>query len=158
MNNDGIADSSAVPGTDGNTSFKLDFSDPGSYTVRIRLFDDQNNVLLSSVLSIVVSSFTDRAQTVKQIYADLLSRLAAGTLPSAMRTLTASAQDQYGPVFTLLGDSLAAEALAARTIGRVMIAPEFAELTVTKSEDGQLRAFRTYLIQGEDGIWRIDSM
>ena len=76
-----------------------------------------------------------------------------------MRTLTASAQDEYGPVFTLLGDSLAAEALAALSDrAGLMIAPEFAELTVTKSEDGQLRAFRTYLIQGEDGISRIHSM
>jgi hypothetical protein len=100
----------------------------------------------------------DKYNLVKDVYTDMVNRLKAGTPSTALSLFFGHSRALYEDIFNKLGADLGLAADQLGAIGSIGIAPEMAELVVVRDIVGTRKAFMIYLMRGEDGIWRIESM
>ncbi|MBC7624802.1 MAG: hypothetical protein H7232_15620, partial [Aeromicrobium sp.] len=131
---------------------------PGIYEVRVTVKDALGGVIYSTTKRVTVKSAVEQIAMVRAVYANLTDRLKAGNKTAALSLFFSHAQTKYGEVFTALGANLA---LAAAQLGETVVitaSEENAEIVVVRTVAGQQTTFLVYLLRGEDGIWRIESM
>ena len=68
------------------------------------------------------------------------------------------ARDRYSSVFAALGTSLPTIAGQLGNLSNIALTEDMAELTVTRQVGSDMQLFMIYLIQGSDGVWRIETM
>jgi hypothetical protein len=150
----GVADGSMF---DGETLVKLTFTAAGVYTPTVTVTDTAANTYTQTA-AIMVQDKAALDQMLKAVWGDFMNSLATGNKDVAMRKLGGPAQAKYGPVFDVLGPHLgdilaswSAPTVASRDGG-------VAELGINRIVSGVQRLFLIYMIQGYDGIWRIDAL
>jgi hypothetical protein len=79
-------------------------------------------------------------------------------IDGAVSFFTGSRQDKYREIFTLLQADLAGAVDELGELSSSNISSNYAELVITRNENGVDYAYLVYLIRSEDGVWRIDGM
>lgn len=149
-------------GTDYATSsptvpFTVTYASPGVYATRVTLRDEQAALYVRD-LRIVVLDPAALDATFRGLWSRLNAALSAGDTPAALGTLSAPAAAKYGPVFDALKPEL--PGIVASYTGFVLLemSPSLAEYVLTRTIDGQPRAFLVTFLLGADGVWRIEAM
>jgi hypothetical protein len=88
----------------------------------------------------------------------MLNRLRENDIDGALLHFTASRQDQFREIFTLLQDDLSRTIDELAELTASNLSSNYAELIVTRDEEGIDYACYVYLIRAEDSVWRIDGM
>ncbi|MBB5209333.1 hypothetical protein [Chiayiivirga flava] len=94
-------------------------------------------------------------------FGTLRTRLAAGTIPAALKTLNPALQDRFEPFWTSIAPQLPSIAGTLGTIIDGRFSSTEAELLLARpieGQPGQSNAFRMQWSVGTDGVWRIDAM
>jgi hypothetical protein len=97
-------------------------------------------------------------QLVKGVFTDMVNRLKAGTNSTAHNLLFGYARSTYDDIFTKLGADLPAIANQLGTVESINFSKSSAEVVMSRTVNGTKQIFMIYLMRGEDGIWRIESM
>ena len=88
----------------------------------------------------------------------MLHQLRMNDIDAALSFFTGSRQEKYREIFSLLSSDLAGAVDELGELSASNISSNYAELIVTRNEDGVDYAYFIYLIRSEDGVWRIDGM
>ena len=134
------------------------YNQPGTYRVEVIVKDTMDVVIYSKAHIVVVKSAMLHIALVKSVYLDLMERLAAGNKNSALKLFFSHAQVKYGEIFTALGTTLATAAGQFGALAVTTADEEHAEIGVVRTTDGIERSYLIYLLRGEDGVWRLESM
>ncbi|MBK6981869.1 MAG: hypothetical protein IPH30_10495 [Betaproteobacteria bacterium] len=100
----------------------------------------------------------DKYNLVKGAYTDMVNRLKAGTNTTALNLFFGHARDTYEDVFNKLGTDLPTIANQLGTVESISFSKSSAEVVMSRTENGTKQIFMIYLMRGEDGIWRIESL
>jgi hypothetical protein len=136
----------------------LTYSVPGTYTISVKVYDAANVVIYSAYRRIRAYGADETGNKMITLYNDLISRLGNTDPAGALRLFTGNAAARYSPVFTALGSTLPS---VARQLGNPIGGAGTAtwgELSILRNTTSGNQVFMLYMMRGEDGIWRIDSM
>jgi hypothetical protein len=134
------------------------YTKPGVYHPWAAIKNSSGAVIWSSTKFVVVSGPLDSFQVVRNVYLQMVDYLKAGNKTDALRNFFGHAQAKYSEIFTALGADLAVFATQLGTIGAVTIAGDTAEIVLVRDVNNTRQSFTIYLMRGEDGVWRIESM
>jgi hypothetical protein len=126
--------------------------------VKVTVKDSVNVAIYSDTKRVTVRAATDNIAVARAVYKNLIDRLKAGNKTAALGLFFSHAQVKYDEIFTALGTNLAAAAAQLGETAVITAGEEHAEIVVVRTVAGQPRSFLIYLLRGEDGIWRIESM
>jgi len=158
MNGDGSPDITLTGLPDNQSVEHLTYSVPGTYTISVRVYDAANAVIYSAYRKVRVHGADETGRKMVALYNDLVSRLGNSDPAGALRLFTGNAGARYSSVFAALGATLPS---VAQQLGNPIAGAGTAtwgELSILRSTTNGDRVFMLYMIRGEDGIWRIDSM
>ena len=133
------------------------YSQPGTYSLVVTIRDG-NTVIYQKTNAVVVKDATAHVKLVKSIYLDMVDRLTVNNTELALNLFLESAQPKYSNIFSNLGSSVTTLAPQLGTLGSTTASNEHAEVVLTRMVGGVAQSFLIYLIRGDDGIWRIESM
>ncbi|MGH6803258.1 MAG: hypothetical protein ACREC3_07810, partial [Methyloceanibacter sp.] len=131
---------------------------PGMAQARITFKDSSGATLYTTTKQIHVADPYDKYNLVKGVYSDMGNRLKAGTPSTALNLFFGHAKATYESIFNKLGSGLPAMADQLGAVDSVSVSTTEAELILIRNVAGAGKAFMIYLIRGQDGIWRIESM
>lgn len=151
---------------DGNVDFVT--SDPslqheflylkaGAYQATFTIVDAFGNRHVRKV-PVLVKDPAAQDRMLRAIYAEMLNRLRARDIESALKKISGSMRDRYREVFTLLAPDLPTIVDQLGTLREGTIGEELAEYVLVRSVNGESVAFFIYFLRGEDGVWRIEGM
>jgi len=130
---------------------------PGIYQARFKITDSQGNVA-EKLVPIVVQDPAQIDQLLKAQWGGMTSALIAGDKAHALTYLNAQGQEKYGPVFDKLMPQMTTIFSSASPPQSMSLSQRIGEYAVNRTIDGINRIFLIYFLQGDDGVWRIDSM
>jgi hypothetical protein len=125
---------------------------------RITFKDASGAAIYSTARQIHIADPYDKYDLVKGVYTDMVNRLKAGTPSTALNLFFGHAKAIYEGIFNKLGSNLSTMADQLGTVESLSISPKNAELVIVRDPTGAKKAFMIYLMKGQDGIWRIESM
>ncbi|MEO8101532.1 MAG: Ig-like domain-containing protein [Betaproteobacteria bacterium] len=134
------------------------YTAPGTYRVEVLVRDTSDAVVYSKTHLVTVRNASQYFALVKGVYAEVIDRLKAGNKMAALNLFFGHAKPLHDAIFTALGPSLATFSAQGGTLSATTASRDSAELTVIRTVGAENRAFFIYLMRGEDGIWRIESM
>ncbi|MHB8728224.1 MAG: DUF7948 domain-containing protein [Sulfuricaulis sp.] len=141
------------------------YSSPGVYVAKVNVYAQPAIVqpqapIYTGTQSIQVDAVTGLNAMLQAVYFGMLDQLKAGNINGALNNLTATVSAKYAPIFTaMMSDpTLAADLDQLKNIQDGRIGDGYAEFLVVRTINGTPTGFFIYLIQGEDGVWRIDGM
>jgi alpha-tubulin suppressor-like RCC1 family protein len=144
--------------TNTETTINCLYPETGLYQVSVTLNDMAGGVIYTTVKQVKVENPLEKIRIVRGVYSDLIDRLKASNKALALNLFFGHAREQYDAVFTALGANLPLAAAQGGALSEITTSEDSAELTVMRSVGAEQHAFFIYLIKGEDGIWRIESM
>jgi hypothetical protein len=103
----------------------------------------------------------DRAQMdqmFRTLWNGMNQALAAGDKPAAMRYLSETAQEKFGPVFDALMPFMPEIVASYSPLAQASITQDIAEYAVTRMDGGTKRLYLIYFLRDANGSWRIDGM
>ena len=136
----------------------LNYPDPGTYTVRVTVYDATNRNIFQTARRVRAVPPSELAYRVVDVYRSMTDRLSVNDPAGALKLFAGSAQERYGEVFTTLAGTLPQVVTQLGDLVDGVISESWAELTIARGPTGSKQAFMIYLVRGEDGLWRIDSM
>jgi hypothetical protein len=139
-------------------TYDCSYTDPGTYNVKVTVKDSVNVAIYTATKRVTIKGATDNIATVRAVYEQLMGRLKAGDKATALNLFAGHAKALHDAIFTSLGTNLAAAAAQGGTVASVTATGSSAEVTVIRNVGASKQAFFIYLLLGEDGIWRIESM
>ncbi len=145
----------------GATSFgksTCTYNTPGTYKVEVIVKDTMDVVIYSKAHIVSVRNAALHIATVRAVQLDLVDRLKAADSTRALNLFFGHARENYADTFTKLGAELATFAAQLGSIGTVNAFSDGAEVILVRGAAGATTFFTVYLMRGEDGIWRIDTM
>ena len=146
------------PVMNGIASAEATFSHAGTYPVRAAAKDSAGRALFSATGLIYVYDEASLDSLMRNVWGRMNAALAAGDKPRALVALNKSAQEKYEPVFDALLPYMPGIIASYSPIQSVWVNAGFGEFAVNRTIDGSLRVFLLYLLQDEQGLWRMDSM
>lgn len=155
---DGGAVSATVTEIESLSGTQCIYGSPGIYTARVNVFSQSGSLIYTATQALYVSTVQEVAKTVRSVYTGLIGRLVDGNTTSALNAFLKDNQQHYSNIFTNLGSDLPAAAAQLGQISRLNLTGDMAEVVLLRNVDGNVAAFFVYLVLGDDGIWRIDSM
>jgi len=158
MNGDGTPEQTLTSLVNNQAIVTLTFPSPGTYTMRVTVYDSSNNVIYVARRKVRAYSPSELGLRVIDVYAGMVTRLAANNPAGALRSFTGDAQTRYSGVFTAISSSLSVVAAQLGTLIDGVITEDTAELTIARDTPSGKQSFLIYLIRGRDGLWRIESM
>ncbi|MCP4766408.1 MAG: hypothetical protein GY875_09055, partial [Gammaproteobacteria bacterium] len=138
-------------------SLQFTYDNPGVYTAEVIVYDDLGTLPTASAV-IVVQDTDSLRNHVHAVYHNMLNRLRQNDIDGALLHFTGSRQDKFREIFTLLQDDLPGAVDELGDLSASNISSNYAELIITRDEDGTDYAYFVYLIRSSDGVWRIDGM
>ena len=120
--------------------------------------DTMDVVIYSKAHIVVVKSALLHVSQVKVVYLDMIERLKAGNKASALNLFFGHARQLHDTIFTSMGANLASFAAQGGSLSGTTAMGNSAEVTVIRIVGADKQTFMVYLMRGEDGIWRIESM
>ncbi len=133
------------------------YSGTGTLSPIVKVTDAQGNVY-SQTIPIVLTDPAQLDQILRAVWSGMTNALAAGNKATAMRYLSASAQDRYGPVFDALLPNMqpiVATFSAPQSIG---LSGDLGEYAINRMVNGVNALFFIYFTLDGDGVWRLSSM
>jgi hypothetical protein len=94
----------------------------------------------------------------KGVYTGMVDRLKAGNSSTALNFFLGHARPVYEDIFNKLGADLATYASQLGDVVTINMSDQTAEIVISRDVAGGKQAFMIYMLLGEDGIWRIESM
>lgn len=137
---------------------ELNYPDPGIYTIRVTVYDTTNRNIFQTTRRVRAVAPSELAYRVVDVYRSMTDRLSVNDPAGALKLFAGSAQERYGEVFTTLAGTLPQVVTQLGDLVNGVISESWAELTIARGPTGSKQAFMIYLVRGEDGLWRIDSM
>jgi hypothetical protein len=120
--------------------------------------DASGTVLYTTTKQVHIVDPADKYNLVKGAFTDMVNRLKAGTNSTALNLFFGHARAIYEDIFTKLGTDLPAIANQLGTVESINFSKSSAEVVMSRMVSGTKQIFMIYLMRGEDGIWRIESM
>lgn len=133
------------------------YAAPGAYPAHFKMTDARGGVV-ETVVTIGVQDKAQIDQMVKAHWSGMNSALVQGSKAQAKTYLTAQAQEKYGPVFDALSTKMPVIVASYSQFQMVSISPSVGEYAVNRTINGVNRIFFVYFMQGDDGVWRLESM
>ena len=130
----------------------------GTMRPRITFKDSSGAVLFTTTKQVRVDDPYDKYNLVKGVYADMINRLKAGTPSTALNLFFGHARPAHESIFNKLGANLPSAADQLGVVDGMSVSSGASELVITRDVAGSKKTFMIYLMKGEDGIWRIESM
>jgi hypothetical protein len=134
------------------------YSSAGTVRPRVTFRDASGTVLYTTTKQVHVVDPVAKYGLVKGALTDMVNRLKAGTNSLALNLFFGHARSTYDDVFTKLGADLPAIANQLGTVESINFSKSSAEVVMSRMVSGTKQIFMIYLVRGEDGIWRIESM
>jgi hypothetical protein len=134
------------------------YSGAGTASPRITFKDAGGAVIYTTVKKIRIEDPVVKYNLVKGAYTDMVNRLKAGNNSQALNLFFGHAKPLYEDVFTKLGTDLPVIANQLGTVESINFSKSSAEVVMSRTVSGTKQIFMIYLMRGEDGIWRIESM
>jgi hypothetical protein len=138
------------------------YTTPGVYTAKVNVLDASQppQILYSGTQTVQADSLASLNTMLQAVYFGMLDQLKAHNVNGALNSLTATVSGKYAPLFTaMMSDpNLSADLDLLKNIQDGRIGDGYAEFLVVRTINGTPTGFFIYLLQGEDGIWRIDGM
>jgi hypothetical protein len=131
---------------------------PGISTARLNVYDQSSNLLYSTTQSVYVTTPQEIAGTVRSLFTNLVGRLKDGNPPLAMNLFMTQSQSKYNDIFNNLGSDAATAAAQFGQMSTFNLFGDTAEIVLLRNVNGSTSAFFVYVVLGDDGIWRIESM
>ena len=155
---DGIPDLVLTALTSGGTSQSATYGSPGLYTLRVVVYDANDNPIYTATRRIRAIDPSEVGYRLASLYATLANNLAANNASGALTAFVDGARDRYASAFAALGASLPSIAGQLGTLSNIVVMEDMGELTVARSVGSDTQVFMIYLIRGNDGVWRIETM
>ncbi|MEN8131743.1 MAG: PKD domain-containing protein [Pseudomonadota bacterium] len=143
--------------TDLATPITYDYPVPGSYTTAVTVYDDQGKQY-RTIHPVMVTDIAQEDAKLRSIYLSMLERLKAGSITGALNNVTGGVHEKYREIFQSLAPDLQAIVGQLGDLSTGAIGRDMAEYVVTRTVNGEQKAFPIYLLRSEDGVWRIDGM
>ena len=151
--------SAPAPGSAvGLGTYGCGYTSPGRYTIVVEVKDAMGAVIYTKSNTVVVRSAQQHIAGVKAVYTDVIDRLKAGNKVGALKLFFGNSQEKYDDIFTKLGTDLVVFAGQLGSIATTNALSNAAEITIARDVAGTKQFFTIYLMRGDDGVWRIDSM
>jgi len=141
-----------------STAIACAYDAAGLYTVRVTIKNAANAILYTTTRQVKVESALEKIRTARSVYVDLIDRLMANNKAGALNLFFGHAVAKYSVIFDALGTDLPALAGQLGTLVSVTSSDGAAEILVSRTVGAEERIFTIYLLRGEDGVWRIESM
>lgn len=151
---DAVADLST---SDPTVDMVYTYTTPGMYPVTATIIDEFGTTY-SLTSTIVVNDVLVTDSMLQGIYTLMKDRLRRGAKEGALNTVSSAAYEKYRDIFYSLGNNLATVVDQLGTIGSSSIGREMSEHVVVRDEGSLRLDYFIYLMRGEDGVWRINSM
>ena len=155
---DGVADVVLTGLPSGGTSQPITYGAPGLYTIRIVVYDANDHPIYSATRRVRAIDPSEIGYKVASVYTRLVNDLAANNVNGALSAFVGGARERYASVFADLGTALSTIASQLGTLSNISLNEDIAELTVARPVGSDTQLFMIYLIRGNDGIWRIETM
>lgn len=94
----------------------------------------------------------------KGIWGDMTAGLASSNKAAAMNVLDVTARHNYGPVFDTLMSNMNSIVNSFSPLMQSSIDNGTADYAVARTRNGQAYLYLVEFVQGEDGVWRLESM
>lgn len=94
----------------------------------------------------------------RAIWNGMNNALVAGDKDGAMRYLSDTARQKFGPVFDVLMPYMSSIVASYSPLARASITSGIGEYAVTRMEGGSKRLFLIYFLRDVNGVWRVDEM
>ncbi|MBL0142906.1 MAG: hypothetical protein IPP91_12595 [Betaproteobacteria bacterium] len=134
------------------------YSTAGTVRPRITFKDASGTVIYTTTKQVHIVDPADKYDLVKGAFSDMVNRLKAGTNATALNLFFGHARSTYEDVFTRLGADLPTVANQLGTVESINFSKSSAEVIMSRMVNGTKQIFMIYLMRGEDGIWRIESL
>ncbi len=151
---DGVSD---LGTTDPAAISEYTYSNPGVYPVTATI-TDALGATYSLVSTVVVSDVSVTDSMLQGLYVQMKDRLRRGATEGALNTVSSAAYEKYRDIFAGLDGSLSVIVDQLGVIDASSIGAEMAEYLIVREEAGVRYDYMIYLMRGEDGVWRINSM
>jgi PKD repeat protein len=151
---DGTIDATTISAS---TSLQHTYAAPGLYQARFTATDTQGTVHVA-VQPIVVVSVASMDTMLRGVYSGAMASLRSRNVEGALRSFTASAAARYQEAFNALGPELPSVVDQLGTLQEGTISDGYAEYLLVRNTPDGPQGFLIYMIKGEDGVWRIDTM
>jgi hypothetical protein len=155
VNGDGATDYTANDIASASPTFTLG---AGYSIAKVTVKAGDGSIIYTFKQPIYVSTAADRYRLLKGVYTGLVDRLKAGSTNLALNTFPATARAAYQDIFNALGTDLATFAAQIGDVATINMADDHAEVIIVRGSGVSAQAFSIYLILGEEGVWRIESM
>lgn len=146
-----------IAGADQELLGTITYRSPGVYQPTLTVIDSMGNAYTQTV-TLLVRDQAAHEQTLTRAWNAFSNSIAAGDRTAAMAYLSDGAKAKYGPAFDALLPHLATIVTSWSAPQASKLAETFAEFAINRTIDGVIRLFLIYLLQGHDGVFRIDSM
>ncbi len=157
-NNDGTPDYVLNTLSNGSATVAITYTTPGARTIRVTVFDANNNIIYTATRRVIAVDPTALFYIVSNVYVGIVNRLGANDPNGALNAFTGDSKAKYLGIFNSLGATLPSIAAQLGTISSIVVTGDFAELTLVRTTSKGNQSFLIYLIKGDDGIWRVETM
>jgi hypothetical protein len=142
------------------SSFVATYNQPGMYSPRIVVTDNNDVQYTSRSVGILVRSVADVQALLQGVMDGMLDRLKVSDSDRALNRTTGTNADRNRDIFQTMVQSGQNATLKAEfgTFHEVVLNDNMAEVFVMRASPDGNAGFWIYLIRGSDGIWRIDEM
>ena len=142
----------------GATTQPITYGAAGLYTIRVVAYDTNDNPIYTATRRVRAINPSEIGYKVASVYTTLVDNLAANNMNGALSAFVGGARDRYSIVFGDLGTALSTIAAQLGSLSNISLTEDIAELTVARPVGNDTQLFMIYLIRGNDGIWRIETM
>ena len=144
--------------SNGSATVAITYTTPGARTIRVTVFDANNNIIYTATRRVIAVDPTALFYIVSNVYVGIVNRLGANDPNGALNAFTGDSKAKYLGIFNSLGATLPSIAAQLGTISSIVVTGDFAELTLVRTTSKGNQSFLIYLIKGDDGIWRVETM
>lgn len=134
------------------------YSAAGVFRPWAAIKDATGKIIWSDAKYVTANSQRGNLDIVRAVYVNMVDALKVGNTTAASNAFFGHAKGKYGDIFAKLGADLPVFAAQLGDIASISASDIHAEITIVRTVDSTKSVFMVYLVLGEDGIWRIESM
>ena len=157
-NGDGVPDFALTDLSGGAATVRLTMPNPGTYPIKVTAYDLRGEAIFTTTRTVTVFEPAVLGGKVVDVYQTLVSRLGAGNVTGALNAFTGDVRERYATIFANLAATPSEVSRQLGTLVDGVVSDTVAELTLARDTPDGKQLFMIYLIRGNDGVWRIESM
>jgi hypothetical protein len=141
------------------------YSAPGYYTAQVNVYALPAGTSQAPIFTGVQMIQADSAVTINAValgaYYDMLNQLLAGNVQGALNDVTGTVYDKYNAVFASVVTDPNLKTIIPKQFMNIVdgtIGAQHAEYVLGRDVNGVATGFFIDVVQGDDGVWRIEGM